>query len=147
MPDYITPEGHHTLVEEYDFLMKKERPEVTRQVARAAAMGDRSENAEYIYGKKRLREIDRRMRYLQKRLEGVQVVDPAQFEGGVVRFGAWVTTANEDGEEVLYRVVGKDEIDAAKGLISYQSPIGRALVGRREGDDDEIHIEIAIYGK
>jgi len=134
MPEYITPEGHKALVEEYDFLFRSERPEVTRQVSRAAAMGDRSENAEYIYGKKRLREIDRRMRYLQKRLEGVQVIDPAEFQGPVIRFGAFVLVEDETGEENTYRIVGRDEIDAKKGQISYHSPIGRALVGKQEGD-------------
>ena len=134
MPDYITPEGHKSLVKEYDYLFRTERPEVTRQVARAAAMGDRSENVEYIYGKKRLREIDRRLRYLQKRLEGIQVIDPTEFRGPVIRFGAFVQVEDEEGEENTYRIVGKDEIDAKKGHISYHSPIGRALVGKQEGD-------------
>jgi transcription elongation factor GreB len=135
LPDYITPEGHKKLVEEYDFLNRKERPEVTRQVSRAAAMGDRSENAEYIYGKKRLREIDRRLRYLRKRLGGVTVINPEEFEGPVIRFGAYVLVEDQDGKESTYRIVGRDEIDAKAGHISYQSPVGRALVGKREGDE------------
>jgi transcription elongation factor GreB len=134
MPDYITPDGHRQLVEEYDFLFREERPKVTAQVSRAAAMGDRSENADYIYGKRRLREIDRRLRYLQKRLEGVQTVDSSEFEGPVIRFGAYVDVEDEAGAESTYRIVGKDEIDIKRGFISYQSPIGKALVGKQEGD-------------
>ena len=138
MPDYITPKGHAELVQEYDHLFRTERPEVTRQVSRAAAMGDRSENAEYIYGKKRLREIDRRLRYLQKRLGGVEVVDPSQFQGPVIRFGAIVLIEDHEGVEQTYRIVGKDEIDAKTGQISYSSPIGRALIGKQEGDEIRI---------
>ena len=139
MPDYITPAGHAKLVEEYDFLFKTERPEVTRQVSRAAAMGDRSENAEYIYGKKRLREIDRRLRFLQKRLGGVEVVDPREFSGPVIRFGAEVVVEDQDGDEQTLRIVGRDEIDAKTGRISYSSPIGRALIGKEEGDEVKIN--------
>jgi len=135
MPDYITPLGHTQLVQEYDHLFRTERPEMTRQVARAAAMGDRSENAEYIYGKKRLREIDRRLHYLQKRLQSIQVIDTSDFEGPTIRFGATVLVEDQDGKESTYRIVGRDEIDAAKGDISYQSPIGRALVGKEEGQE------------
>jgi len=135
MPDYITPDGHRKLVEEYDFLFRKERPQVTAQVSRAAAMGDRSENADYIYGKRRLREIDRRLRYLQKRLEGVQTIDPTEFEGPTIRFGAYVSVEDESGQESTYRIVGQDEIDTQNGFISYQSPIGKALVGKQEGDE------------
>lgn len=135
MPDYITPDGHRKLVEEYDLLFRKERPKVTAQVSRAAAMGDRSENADYIYGKRRLREIDRRLRYLQKRLEGVQTIDSKEFEGPIIRFGAYVSVEDETGKESTYRIVGQDEINTKKGFISYQSPIGKALVGKQEGDE------------
>lgn len=132
---YITPEGRKLFIDEYDQLMKVERPKVTVEVRRAAEMGDRSENAEYIYGKKRLREIDRRMGYLQRRLEATEVVDPSEFSPPVIRFGAYVKIENELGESNTYRVVGKDEIDSTKGWISYQSPMGKALIGREEGDE------------
>lgn len=134
MAVYITPEGHRALVAEYEELLKSERPRITAEVQYAASLGDRSENAEYQYGKKRLREIDRRLRFLQKRLEGVEVVDPAQFSGPVVRFGAWVTVEDDEGERHTWRIVGLDEIDAKQGLISYRAPLGKALIGASEGD-------------
>ncbi len=134
MPIYITPEGHRALVSEYEELLKVERPRITAEVQYAASLGDRSENAEYQYGKRRLREIDRRLRFLQRRLEAVEVVDPARLSGPVVRFGAWVTAADADGTEHTWRIVGLDEIDARRGLISYRSPLGRALIGASEGD-------------
>ena len=132
---YITPEGRKLFVDEYDQLMKVERPKVTVEVRRAAEMGDRSENAEYIYGKKRLREIDRRMGYLQRRLEATEVVDPREFSPPVIRFGAYVEIEDEEGNNNVYRIVGKDEIDSNKGWISYQSPMGKALIGKEEGDE------------
>ena len=135
MPTYITPLGHEALIREYEFLLKQERPRITAEVQYAASLGDRSENAEYQYGKQRLREIDRRLRYLQKRLEGVEVIDPADFTGPVVRFGATVVGEDEEERELHYQIVGKDEIDTKRGLISYVSPLGRALVGCSEGDD------------
>ena len=135
MPNYITPAGYLRLTGEYDQLLKVERPAVTAEVAYAASLGDRSENAEYIYGKKRLREIDRRLRYLRNRLEMLQVVDPSQVAGEVVRFGARVEVEDERGETRGYRVVGEDEVDAKAGLISYKSPLGRALLGKEEGDE------------
>jgi len=134
MPVYITPQGHRALVTEYNALMKSERPRITAEVQYAASLGDRSENAEYQYGKQRLREIDKRLRFLQKRLEAIQVVDPAQFVGPVIRFGAWVDVEDEEGKEVTYRIVGLDEIDAKAGLISYQAPLGKALIGASVGD-------------
>jgi len=134
MPVYITPEGYRTLVTEYEALMKSERPRITAEVQYAASLGDRSENAEYQYGKQRLREIDKRLRFLQKRLEAIEVVDPAEFSGPVIRFGAWVTLEDEEGEEVVFRIVGLDEIDAKAGLISYQAPLGKALIGMSSGD-------------
>jgi len=132
---YITPEGHRRLQEELDRLWRVERPRVTREVAAAAAQGDRSENAEYIYGKKRLREIDRRLHYLQKRLDELEVVRDAPPDASRVFFGAWVTLEDEDGERARYRIVGPDESDAARGWISIESPMARALLRREEGDE------------
>jgi transcription elongation factor GreB len=107
---------------------------VTAEVAAAAAQGDRSENAEYIYGKKRLREIDRRVRFLSKRLDVVQVVEPSEEQEGKVYFGAWVTIEDEDEKRSTYRIVGTDEPDSAKGWISVESPVARALLGKSAGD-------------
>ena len=132
---YITPEGRKLFIDEYDQLMKVERPKVTVEVRLAAEMGDRSENAEYIYGKKRLREIDRRMGYLQRRLEATEVVDPNEFSPPVIRFGAYVEIEDDEGNNNIYRIVGKDEIDSNRGWISYQSPMGKALIGRENGDE------------
>lgn len=118
-------------------LRTKQRPKIVQDVADAAAQGDRSENAEYIYGKKKLREIDRRIHYLTKRLETATVVGPADREGGAmdrVFFGATVAIEDEDGNELTYQIVGADEIDLAKGRISYRSPLGRALLKRQVGD-------------
>jgi len=132
---YITPEGSKKLRDELDHLWRVERPKVTEAVAKAAALGDRSENADYIYGKRRLREIDRRLRFLQKRTDELVVVDREPDDPERVYFGAWVTLEDEEGDEVVYRVVGPDEFDAARGLISMDSPLGRALLGRRVGDE------------
>ena len=131
---YVTEEGFRALHAELDRLWKVERPKVTSEVAAAAAQGDRSENAEYIYGKKRLREIDRRVRYLTKRIDAVTVVKPSKEQEGRVFFGAWVTIEDEDGVEATYRIVGSDEFDTNKGWISVESPLARALLGKREGD-------------
>lgn len=136
--NYITPEGAKKLRTELTWLWKEERPRVTQGVADAAAEGDRSENAEYIYGKKRLREIDRRIRFLTQRLDALTVVDTPPPATDKVFFGAWVRLENEEGDEVVYRVVGPDETDAAKGHISLDSPMGKSLLGRREGD--EVHV-------
>lgn len=132
-PNYITPEGARKLSEELARL-RSERPRVVQEVADAAAQGDRSENAEYIYGKKKLREIDRRMRFLTYRLKDAVVVDPKQQRGDKVFFGATVEVEDEDGARATYRIVGEDEIDSANGDISYKSPIGRALIGKRVDD-------------
>ena len=137
--NYITPEGEKRLRDELGWLLKVERPLVTRGVSDAAAEGDRSENAEYIYGKKRLREIDRRIRFLAKRLDVLTVVTEPPPQTGKIFFGAWVRLENEAGEESEYRLVGPDETDAAKGWISIDSPMGRALMGKRE--DDEVVVE------
>jgi transcription elongation factor GreB len=108
---------------------------VTREVAAAAALGDRSENAEYIYGKKRLREIDRRIEFLRKRFDALVVVRPGEVAKDRVYFGAWVTLEDEAGEELRYRLVGPDESDVPGGKISIESPLGRVLVGKRVGDE------------
>ena len=133
---YITPEGFRGLEEELEALWRRERPKVTREVSEAAAQGDRSENAEYIYGKKRLREIDRRIRFLSKRLEELTVVDPsAPPDPKRVFFGAWVTLEDEQGARVEYRLVGPDEFDVAAGRLSIASPLGRALLRKQLGDE------------
>ena len=132
---YITRAGAERLHKELLHLLNTERPRVTAEVSAAAAQGDRSENAEYIYGKKRLREIDRRIRFLQRRLDTATVVVPSeQTDTGRVYFGATVTLEDEDGLRTTYQVVGPDEIDARGGRISVDSPIGRALLGKRLGD-------------
>jgi transcription elongation factor GreB len=132
---YITRLGAERLHAELLRLLNVERPKVTAEVSAAAAQGDRSENAEYIYGKKRLREIDRRIHFLQRRLDTLTVVVPSeQPDRSRVFFGATVTLQNEDGGELIYQVVGADEIDAKGGLISVDSPIGRALLGKGRGD-------------
>jgi transcription elongation factor GreB len=132
---YITPAGWQRLQEEYQRLWSVERPKVANEVSEAAAQGDRSENAEYIYGKKRLREIDGRLEFLSRRLEELVVVTPEDPGDGVVRFGAWVRLEDEGGEQVEYRIVGPDEIDAGAGRISMDSPVGRALLGKACGDE------------
>ena len=137
---YITPEGKQRLVEEVDNLWKKRRPEVTRALAAAAAEGDRSENAEYIYRKKELREIDARVRYLRKRLDGMVVVDNIPNDQDKVYFGAWVRLEDSTGEEFVYRIVGPDEFDPALGYISMDSPMGKALIGKSL--DDEFTLQL-----
>lgn len=133
-PNYITREGAKRLQEELGHLRSKERPKVVQEVSDAAAQGDRSENAEYIYGKKRLREIDRRMRFLTKRLESAMIVEPRAQGDGLVFFGAYVEVEDEDGVIARYRIVGEDEIDLHQGHISWRSPLGRALLKKRAGD-------------
>lgn len=135
----ITRAGWHKLDEELKYLWKVERPAVTQSVSEAAALGDRSENAEYIYGKKRLREIDRRVRYLMKRLEAVKIIDHDPRQNGKVFFGAWVELENEDGEVVRYRIVGPDEIDTKNNHITIDSPMARALIGKQT--DDEVLVK------
>jgi transcription elongation factor GreB len=132
---YITPEGERRLREELERLWHDERPRVTREVTEAAAQGDRSENAEYIYGKKRLREIDSRVEFLDKRLDELTVVRDVPANDGTIYFGAWVRLEDEDGEERVYRVVGPDEFDVEQGRISVDSPFGRALMRKQEGDE------------
>jgi transcription elongation factor GreB len=135
---YSTPEGALRLRAELDALWRIERPAVTKAVAEAAAMGDRSENAEYIYGKRRLREIDRRVRFLRGRLDGLKVVAEAPSDRNRVFFGAWVTIEDARGESRRHRIVGPDEFDREPGYVSMDSPLGRALLGRRAGDALEV---------
>jgi transcription elongation factor GreB len=137
---YITVEGARRLRAELDQLWKVERPKVTQAVSEAAAQGDRSENAEYTYGKKRLREIDSRVRFLRKRLDGMVTVDQPPSDPNKVFFGAWVSLEAEDGKESRYRIVGPDEFDLAPDYISMDSPLGRALM--RKGVDDEVVVEL-----
>jgi len=137
---FITADGARRLREELEHLWRSERPRVTQAVAEAAALGDRSENAEYIYGKRHLREIDRRIRFLRKRLEGMTVVDRPPADTTRVYFGAWVELEAEDGRRDAYRLVGPDELDAARSYLSMDSPLGRALLGRRV--DDEITLDV-----
>ncbi len=135
---YITREGWRALERELNWLWRVRRPEVTRAVSEAAAMGDRSENAEYIYGKKQLREIDRRVRYLSKRLDELTVVQAPPADRDRIRFGAWFTVEDEAGEEMRYRIVGPDEFAPEQGLISVDSPMARAVLGK--GVDDEVTV-------
>ncbi len=131
---YITRLGYERIQKELAHLWHEERPKVTREVEAAAAQGDRSENAEYIYGKKRLREIDRRIRYLGKRLDVLQVVEHAAEQEGRVFFGAWVTIEDESDVQATYRIVGPDEFNLEKREISIDSPVAKALLGKRVGD-------------
>ncbi len=135
---YATPEGAKRLRAELDELWRVERPAVTRAVAEAAAMGDRSENAEYIYGKRRLREIDRRVRFLRGRLDGLTIVASPPSDRSRVFFGAWVTIEDARGSTRRHRVVGPDEFDREPGYISMDAPLGRALLGKRVGDEFEV---------
>ncbi len=138
--NYITREGWQVLDDELKYLWKQERPLITKSVSEAAAQGDRSENAEYIYGKKRLREIDRRVRFLMKRLEALKIVYPEKQQEGKVFFGAWVTLVDEQDQQVCYRVVGPDEWDVKNGSISIDAPLARALIGKQV--DDEIVVKV-----
>jgi len=131
---YITREGYDRLKDEYHALYNVRRPEVVRALSAAAAEGDRSENAEYIYRKKELREIDRRVRYLQKRIPDLKVVDTKPSESSRVFFGAWVEIVDAAGATRTYRIVGPDETDASQGCISVDSPLARALLKREAGE-------------
>ena len=135
---YITPEGMHALEEELDFLWNKRRPLVVQALSTAAAEGDRSENAEYIYRKKELGEIDRRVRFLSKRVDELKVVTETPKDTEQIFFGAWVELENDDGGFIQYRLVGPDEFDAEKGFISMDSPVAKALMKKREGDEASI---------
>jgi transcription elongation factor GreB len=132
---YITPEGQKRLSEELSYLWKVKRPQVTQAVAEAAAMGDRSENAEYIYGKKQLRQIDSRIRFLSKRLDKLIVVDRTPADTSKVFFGAWVEIEDDDGSLHTYRIVGPDETNPDRNYISVDSPMAKALLRKEEGDE------------
>jgi transcription elongation factor GreB len=137
---FITAAGAARLKAELDELWKVERPRVTQAVSEAAAQGDRSENAEYTYGKRRLREIDRRVRFLRKRLDGMTVVDQPPTDRRRVYFGAWVTLEDDDGKQTRHRIVGPDEFDMNPGYISMDAPLARALMGKRL--DDEVKVQL-----
>jgi transcription elongation factor GreB len=149
MPNYLTPEGAKKLASELNQLLNVDRAKVVQEVAEAAAQGDRSENAEYIYGKKKLREIDRRIRFITKRLDSAVVVKQEASAHAEVRFGATVEVEDENGKKSRYLIVGPDEASPSDGRISFQSPLGRALMKRKVGDvvsvvrpAGEIEIEI-----
>jgi transcription elongation factor GreB len=134
-PNYMTPAGHAKLLAELDQLVRAERPKVVREVQEAAAQGDRSENAEYIYGKRRLREIDSRLRFLSERLKRAEVVDPKTQSGDKVIFGAVVQVEDDNGVQKVWQLVGEDESEPSDGKISWRSPIGRLLLGKRVGGE------------
>lgn len=135
MLNYITPEGLKKLQDEFKELHHRERPELVKVVAWAASNGDRSENADYIYGKRRLREIDKRLHQLSKKIDAAQVIDPKTLNSDKVVFGATVSFENEDGEERTYKIVGVDESDPKKGRISWNSPIAKSLLGKKVDDE------------
>jgi transcription elongation factor GreB len=137
---YITPEGAQALRDELQYLWKVKRPKITQAVSEAAALGDRSENAEYIYGKKMLREIDSRVRFLTKRLDNIEVINRIPENNNKVYFGAWVTLENCENpdDHITYRIVGADEFDLSKGYISVDSPFSRRLIGRALNDEIDI---------
>ncbi len=137
---YITPAGHRRLTEELKHLWSKLRPEVVAALSAAAAEGDRSENAEYIYRKKQLGEIDRRVRYLSKRLDVLKIIHDKPHDRDAVFFGAWLQLEHENGDIVCYRIVGPDEIDAQLGFISVDSPLARAALKKRK--DEEFEVEL-----
>lgn len=132
--NYITPKGLARLQDEYDFLKKVERPKVCDLVSWAASLGDRSENADYLYGKKRLREIDRRMRFLSHRISCAVVINPVNREMSQIQFGATVELENDQGKRQKFSIVGVDEIDGHYGKISWKSPLGKSLLGKDVGD-------------
>ncbi len=137
---YATPDGARRMREELEELWRHERPRVTAAVSAAAAQGDRSENAEYTYGKRRLREIDARVRHLRKRLDGLTVVDQPPSDPKRVFFGAWVTLEDDDGVEHRHRIVGPDEFDMGEGYVSMDGPLAKALLVQRL--DDEVRVAV-----
>lgn len=141
----ITREGHNKLKEELDQLWRVERPDVTQKVSWAASLGDRSENADYQYNKKRLREIDRRVRYLRKCIENLKIVDYSPVQEGYVFFGAWVEIENEEGEKKRFRIVGYDEIFDTKDYISVDSPMARALIKKQVDDEAVVKTEAGEF--
>jgi transcription elongation factor GreB len=137
---FITQSGWQKLKDELDFLWRVQRPQVTQAVSEAAAQGDRSENAEYIYGKKQLREIDSRVRFLRQRLDSMVIVNQKPSDPARIFFGAWVRLEDDSGNEVEYRIVGPDEFDATQGWISMDAPLAKALF--KKAVDDEVTIEV-----
>jgi len=137
-PNYITPQGLKRLQDEFKELFHNERPKLVETVAWAAGNGDRSENGDYIYGKRRLREIDSRLKFLRDRIEAAQVVNPSEVQSESVVFGATVTILDEDDNEKTYTIVGEDEIEPEKNRISWKSPLAKALIGKKVGDEVEI---------
>ncbi len=135
---YITRQGYDRLQAELAYLWKEKRPEVTRKVAEAAAQGDRSENAEYIYGKRQLREIDSRVQFLSRRLDELQIVEQHPPDRSKIYFGARVTLRDDQGETATYRIVGADEFDTQPGYISIDAPLARALIGKSRDDEVEV---------
>ena len=143
--NYISPAGHARLRSELEELVKRERPRMVEVVSWAASNGDRSENGDYIYGKRRLREIDRRIRFLTKRLDNAEIVDPLrQGDNDQIFFGAQVTIADADGTENTYTIVGVDEMDPGRGRISWISPLARALIKAREGDSIRFQSPVGV---
>ncbi|WP_186645637.1 transcription elongation factor GreB [Fluviispira vulneris] len=130
----ITPEGYKKLIDEFTVLSKIERPAVVQEVSAAAKQGDRSENAEYQYGKKRLREIDRRLRFLDKRISLARIVNPQEQVGDKILFGATVTLKNIDGKKVIYQIVGEDEANLSMKKVSWISPLGKELLNKKVGE-------------
>ncbi len=143
--NYITPEGDKRLRDELTWLWKIERPKITQSVSEAAALGDRSENAEYIYGKRRLREIDRRVRHLSKRLEVLTVVSKAPSDPSKIYFSAYVCAEDDDGKEQHFRLIGPDEIGEKPGYISIDAPLGRALLGKQVDSEVEISTPNGVH--
>lgn len=138
-PNYITPQGLKRLQDEFKELFHQERPKLVETVAWAAGNGDRSENGDYIYGKRRLREIDSRLKFLRDRIEAAQVVDPTTLKSETVVFGATVTILDENERTNSYMIIGEDEIDVGRNRISWKSPLAKALLGKKVGDEVEIH--------
>jgi transcription elongation factor GreB len=136
--NYITKTGFEKLKSEYHELLHVERPKVVQIVSWAASNGDRSENGDYLYGKKRLRELDRRVRYLRGRIEDAEVVDPTKLKGEKAVFSTTVSVSDEDGITKKYQIVGEDEIDVETGKISWKSPVGKALLGKVVGDEVKV---------
>ena len=141
-PRFITPQGFARLRSEYDELFGVERPKIVEVVSWAASLGDRSENADYLYGKKRLREIDRRLAHLAKAMKAAKVVDPASQATDQVRFGATVELADEDDNRRVLTIVGDDETDASAGKIGWSAPLARALIGAKVGDERVVQLPV-----
>ena len=142
--NYMTPFGFKKLRDELNHLLKVERPETTKVVQWAASLGDRSENADYKYGKKKLREIDSRIRFLTKKINSAVVIDPISIDTEKIQFGATVIVEDQEGEEKEFSIVGADEINPTKGLISWNSPIGKSLIGKEEGDEVQVRTPSGI---